>query len=522
VEPRVPAQTHQQGTLADPKVQNFVKQTRIAARQSPPTSTVQLGNRATGRNATAVDNDIDLEAGGPPVRQRFDQTRSRIGAFTKPVMSLVRGAPAALAATPGMLMAAPGALKAGLIRVKNNDFGEDQPWLGWSANVVNTVVHELMGTGGTTALREMADMGMEALIEATGMTPAHQAIGVGVIFGAAVAGNVAAMYHKSKKGTATRDTYQGHMIQISSLLLSATAAGLVGKNGKKGPILAQILPQALKSVVYLTRDLYNLQFPLEGNHDNDYNRPILGQSYDVLYGGVEMAVNAAQDRGLGGSGVLEALKGHTMGLKEIIGKQVGYDLANAGGESIANISVRVANEIATHGPGSKEALKGIRDLRLSWGKFSAEQSSKGSQLVDKLEGAATARLSLFLSLYAFSGVLGHLLEKSSLSPGAQQALEEVLGGIEIFAGCIPFAMSTSGKSANEEEALSDVESDAADNASVTITPADPDVAPERLTPDPSRLSPNTATLRPQNSSSSSASINTVSTVSSGRPSFEVV
>lgn len=95
---------------------------------------------------------------------------------------------------------------------------------------------------------------------------------------------------------------------------------------------------------------------------------------------------------------------------------------------------------------TKEALQGMSTLRLRWNTVDTSNEGLWSQYRDKAAGAQTARLSLFLSLYAASAMVNHALSADgSRSPNATMQIENAVGALMIIGGCLPFAMSTSGK-----------------------------------------------------------------------------
>lgn len=460
---------------------------------------MQLGTVGARRDA----GNTDIESGVPDTRTRLDQTRSRMEAFTAPVRSAIVG-------TPGALVAAPSAIMKAIALVAKNDFGPDDPWKGWGASWVNTMTHELFATGGTTITRELLSMLTEWAVKATALSPERQAFAVGTIFVGAAGANVVAMMHKKSNGTAISTTHRGHMLQITALLGSMAVAGAVGHGGENGQfgVLSTLLPAAIKSIAYLSRDLINLAVPLDGNHDALYTKPVQGQATDVSYLGTEEAVNAGQDfAGLSGVGVLDAVASHASGLGDAVGKLFSYATLNAAGEGIANVSLRVANEISAHGFSSPQALQGIKDLRLHYGKYSSDNRSFKAQFADKMAGAGLARLSLFLSLYAVTGVIAYAFGTTGLGGKTQAHLEEAIGAALIIAGCIPFAMSTSSKPAEQT------------SATITEIPADDTTPTPAVVADESgNLPPNTTQplggLRPASAAGSVSS--------TSRSSFEVV
>jgi hypothetical protein len=391
----------------------------------------------------------DIETGGPlePAR-RLDQTRSRLEALSAPIVGAFSALPGVLRAVPGVLKAAPAAINNQAALVMRNEFGSGDALKGWGANAANTLSHELLATGGTTLARELVDMGAEAIINATKLTPEQQGLGVALLFVGAAGANVMAMIHKNYRGTSIPTTNRGHMLQIAALLGSMTAAGLVGRGGANGQfgVMSTLLPSAVKSVAYLSRDVINLLVPLNGNRDDKYTRPVAGQAADVSYIGTEEAVNTGQDfAGASGVGVLDALMSHSLGLSQAVGKLTGYVGLNTVGEAIANVSVRAANEVSIGGWNSAATLQGIKDIRLQYGKYDPQKGSFQEQFFDKMAGAGIARLSLFLSLYAVTAVLGHALGNTSMAVKTQDHIGEAVGAALILAGCIPFAMSTSSK-----------------------------------------------------------------------------
>ncbi len=499
--PGVSAQPRQ-SQLSDPMVQNFIRNTRATTQTQTPTSIMQLGTVGTHRAA----GNTDIESGVPDTRTRLDQTRSRMAALTAPV----RGA---IAATPGTLRATPAAIKSVLTLIAQNSFGPEEPWKGWSANWVNTMTHELLATGGTTITRELLSLLTEWAIKATSLSPERQGFAVGTIFVATAGANLIAMVHKKYQGSAIPTTHRGHMLQITALLGSMALAGVVGRGGENGQfgVLSTLLPSAIKSIAYLARDVINLVLPLDGNHDALYTRPVQGQATDVSYLGTEEAVNAGQDAvGLSGVGLLDAVGSGGTSLHDAVGKLFSYATLNAAGEGIANVSLRVANELSVHGFGSPEALKAIKDLRLSYGKYDSEKGSFAAQFGDKMAGAGIARLSLFLSLYAVTGTIAYAFGGTSLGKAVQNHLEEVIGAALIIAGCLPFAMSTSSAPAEQEPAT----------ASITEIPADDTAPTPTVVADPSgNLSPDT-TQQPLGGLRPASAAGSVS--STGRRSFEVV
>ncbi|MFM0733722.1 hypothetical protein PQQ52_24900 [Paraburkholderia sediminicola] len=496
--PSVPAQP-QQSPLSDPRVQNFIRHTRAITSTQTPASTMQFGT-VGGRHAAG---NTDIESGVPDTRTRLDQTRSRMAAFTTPARD-------AIAATPGALKAALSEIMKAISVMAKNEFGPDDPWKAWSATWANTMTHELFATGGTTIARELLSMLTEWAIKATALSPERQAFAVGTIFVGAAGANVIAMMHKKNKGTAISTTHRGHMLQITALLGSMAVAGAVGQGGENGQfgVLSTLLPAAIKSIAYLSRDLINLGVPLEGNHDAQYIKPVQGQATDGSYFLTEEAVNAGQDAaGLSGVGVLDAIASHASGVGNAVGKLFSYATLNAAGEGIANVSLRVANEISIHGFGSPQALQGIKDLRLHYGKYNSAKGSFKAQVADKMAGAGIARLSLFLSLYAVTGVIAYAFGNTSLGTKVQTHLEEAIGAALIIAGCIPFAMSTSSNLAEQEQTSATITEVPEDDTTPTVV-AD---ASGNLPPD---ATPPQGGLRPASAAGSVSS--------TSRRSFEVV
>ncbi|MGH8778283.1 hypothetical protein [Paraburkholderia sp.] len=386
-------------------------------------------------SSTRLDNldpDRNLEAALPLDRtNRPDRTQTRLAALTAPVRE------------------AYGAVREKSLIVMKNEFSSGDWLKGWGSSIANTLTKELLvGTNPTTMARELVSMGAEAIVEAKHLTPEQQAFGVFGIFMFAAGANVLAMVHKSYKGTSIPNTQRGHMLQIATLLGTMTLAGLVGRGGKNGQfgVLSTLLPSAIKSVAYMSRDLLNLLVPLNGNRDDQYTKPVQGQATDGSYFLTEEAVNAGQDAiGMSGVSVLDALMSHSMSPGRSIGRLFGYSLLNTAGEAIANVSLRAANEVAIGGWRSRETLQNMKDLRLQYGKYSSENGSFGAQFVDKMAGPGLARLSLFLSLYAVGSVIAHAFSGTRLAAGVQNHLEEATGAALIVVGCLEFAMSTSGK-----------------------------------------------------------------------------
>jgi hypothetical protein len=322
---------------------------------------------------------------------------------------------------------------------------EDETVKGWCANIANAFIHELGATGSATSFREGIASATEAILTKAGVTPEARGIAVSVLFGVAVAGNLAAGWHKHRRGSATATTYAGHALQIGALVTTVMCAGLTGRhqgtNGASG-LLSTLLPATLKSYAYLSRDVINLLWPLKGSHDGEPKPDLRAQLLDTApYAANQEGVNVLQDAaGLSGAGFADGLIDHSLELRKSIGDLSGYVLANSAGEGAAEIGARLAGEIAKHGF-SANALKGMKTLRLSLGKMDTSKQGGWSQYADKAAGAQIARLSLFLSLYAASACLSHAMSETTLSKDKQTRIEEIVGALMIVAGCMPFAMS---------------------------------------------------------------------------------
>lgn len=334
-------------------------------------------------------------------------------------------------------------------RLFGNQYGPGEALKGWGANVVNAFSHELAATGGATAFREAVSTAAEAIIVKTGATAETRGAIVATLFTVAVLGNLMAAMHKFSKGTASKTTYGGHAAQVIALLVSVTTAGVVGRNqdgnGKLG-LLSTLLPAALKSYAYLSRDVFNLMYPLKGNHDADYTKAMHSQFADTPgYFANQETVNVTQSAAdLSGAGFADGLIDHSLKIRDGIKDLSGYVLANAAGEGLAGIGARLAAEVAQHGF-SATAAQQISQLRLQWGKIDTSKQGGWSQYADKAAGAQIARLSLFLSLYALSACIDHALSGSNHSQGWKNNAENAIGALLIVAGCLPFAMSTTEK-----------------------------------------------------------------------------
>ncbi|MBN3853210.1 hypothetical protein G3N59_07470 [Paraburkholderia sp. Ac-20340] len=338
-------------------------------------------------------------------------------------------------------------------------YGASHPIKGWGANIANAFTHELLATGGATALREALASATEAVAVSAELSPEVRGLLVSLLFSGAVMANGMAMVHKYHQGSATKITNAGHVAQIALLLGTAITAGATGR-GQDGHgafgLLSTLLPSAVKSYAYLSRDVVNLLYPLKGNHDDDYKRPVRAQLADSAgYFLNQEAVNVAQGAAnLSGAGFVDGLRDHSLKLSQGIGELSGYTLANAGGEGLAAMGARAAAEVARHGV-TLDAAKEIRDLRLTWGKMDTSVQGGWKQYVDKAAGAQTARLSLFLALYAASAVVNHFLERGDRSNGRAPSssilsTENALGALLIIAGCLPFAMSTATRERRRE------------------------------------------------------------------------
>ncbi|AJY44102.1 hypothetical protein I6G56_09270 [Burkholderia humptydooensis] len=341
-------------------------------------------------------------------------------------------------------------------RIVTNAYGDNQAVMGWVANFINAASHELAGTGGATILRELAGACTEALLQHYEVSPESRALGVAVLYTAAGAGNLMAMIHKHHKGVATSDTYKGHAMQMLTLLGTVVAAGALGRgqngNGQFG-LLATQLPNAVKSFVYTARDLFNLELPLESNHDDDYEHPVRAQALNnIPYVPNQYLVNDGQGFfGTSGAGFVDALRDGKLTLPEGMRELTGYVGSNVAGEATDAIGSRLVNELTTHGL-TQHAFHQIRDLRIRWSKIDTSEQSFTSQLADKAAGAGIARASLFLNVYGLSAVATHLLSQTSLDDTAKSHLENVLGALLVGAGCVQFAMSTSSQPAQPHAA----------------------------------------------------------------------
>ncbi|WP_321816652.1 MULTISPECIES: hypothetical protein [unclassified Paraburkholderia] len=341
-------------------------------------------------------------------------------------------------------------------------YDDNHPIKGWGANIANAFTHELLATGGATALREALASATEAVAVSAELSPEARGLLVSLLYSGAVMANGMAMVHKYHQGSASKITYAGHFAQIGLLLGTAITAGATGR-GQDGHgafgLLSTLLPSAIKSYAYLSRDVVNLLYPLKGNHDDAYKRPVRAQVIDSAgYFLNQEAVNVAQGAAnLSGAGFVDGLRNHSLKLSQGIGELSGYTLANAGGEGLAAMGARAAAEVAQHGV-TFTAAKNIRDLRLTWEKMDTSEQGGWKQYADKAAGAQTARLSLFLALYAAAAVVNHFLERGDRSNGSAPSsgilsAENALGALLIIGGCLPFAMSTATRERHDEDDL---------------------------------------------------------------------
>jgi hypothetical protein len=279
------------------------------------------------------------------------------------------------------------------------------------------------------------------------------------LFATAAMGNLTAMAHKYARGTGDWKTYTGHCVQFMSLVGTAALAGSTGRNeaanGSAG-LLSTLLPTAIKSYAYLSRDVLNFVRPLQGNHDAGYQHPVRAQALDnTLYFGNQFGVNMAQGASDWSAtsfidAAVSAKSTPAATAKAVLGL-MGYVFANVGGEGVDGLSGRALAEISTHGFTGK-AIDELKTLRVSWGKLDTSERSAKDQYFDKMAGPQIARLSLFLSLYAATAVINHAISaRTDWSPGKQAVAENALGALLIIAGCLPFAASTSSPSRGEPE-----------------------------------------------------------------------
>lgn len=335
--------------------------------------------------------------------------------------------------------------------ILGNKYGEDRPVAGWSANVLNALVHEFATTGSATALRELAGGITEKLLNDYDVSPESKAAGVMVLYVVAAAVKAVSMMHKRGEGTSTTMSNVGDASQIASILGVLVVAGMTGRNeagnGQFGT-LSQLLPSALKSFVYTARDAMNLVVPLEGNHDAGYKHPVGTQAADSIpYFPNQLAVNTVQGMGSSGAGLVDDLEAGTTTLREGMKKVLGpYTMGNVAGESVDAIGLRAVNEVTTHGFTPKAAEE-LRNLRIKCSTIDTSDKSFQAQFADKMAGSASARLGLFLTVYGLSEIVSFYLGKSELSATAKANVENALGALFVIAGCLPFAMSTSTKEA---------------------------------------------------------------------------
>lgn len=141
-------------------------------------------------------------------------------------------------------------------------------------------------------------MATEAVLTKTQTSPEVRGGIVAGMFAFAVIGNLLAMLHKFSRGTASNTTYAGRGAQMAALVGTVAGAAVRGKNqngnGQLG-LLFTLLPAAVKSYAYLSRDIFNLMLPLESNHDEDYTKPVTSQLADSPgYFANQETVNVAQ------------------------------------------------------------------------------------------------------------------------------------------------------------------------------------------------------------------------------------
>lgn len=337
--------------------------------------------------------------------------------------------------------------------IARNDYDGDHAGMGWVTNALHAGSHELVATGGATALRELVSAGIESALNKYDTSPEVKGMAVAVLFTMAAAGKVLALQHKRHKGVSTAMSNVGDSVQLMSLIGVGVGAVLTGRNqqgnGQLG-VLSQLLPNAIKSFVYVVRDAINMAAPLEGNHDDGYERPVLTQALDsVPYLPNQFGVNEVQGfNGLSGAGAADLVHaGVKLGSAEAK-ELVAYVGANAAGEAVDAVGLRVASEVMTHGVTPK-ALEEVKSLRLKWTTMDTSTHSVQSQLADKMAGSGSARLALFLGIYGLNAIAASFLDKTSLSETDRAHAENALGALVVVAGCVPFAMATATKEAHQ-------------------------------------------------------------------------
>lgn len=328
---------------------------------------------------------------------------------------------------------------------------EHSAFANWARNTLNVVGHELFAVAVTTALREAAGAGAQALLTYVDASDLAKTAMAGGLYSTAILANVIAMLYQEQQGIATTTSRLGNIAQIVAMSAAFAAAGATGT-------LKDQVPNLVKTGVYSAgRDAVNLLWPLGDNLPKGRVNPLALQAINsaIFYLPNQILVGSLQSfHGLSGAGLVDAMQSNSTARNSTDAVTLSNGFASLATYVTANFAGETVNQIVERVLKSQIGGSSLPDLRID---VSGPALPGWQKTLDTLAGEGMPRIATFYTTYGGAAAIDSTITPPNLGMTSALWMQSVVGGALIALLCISTLMSSMTKGRANFESGSGVE-----------------------------------------------------------------